>query len=126
VLAGLVALDATLATWGAFFPGAWFRLFHGAAYVDPQGLLRRCAANWLAFSVLQSVAAASWRKSPWWLMLIAGCRLGDALTDVTCLMVCQSATVMAWVAFPVAGAGNVAVGVWLARTFLRMAPGAER
>ena len=113
VLAGLVALDTVLAAWGFFAPALWFRFFHGADAVDPQGLLRRCAANWLAFAILQVVALVRWRRERGWLAAVAGMRLGDALTDVTCLVFCATATPAAYVLFPVAGAGNLLVGMWL-------------
>ena len=115
VLLSLVALDAILATWGFGFPALWFRFFHGSDYVDPQGLLRRCAANWLAFALLQAAALWRWRRDPRWLTLVAGMRLGDALTDVTCLAFSARATAAAWILFPIAGLGNVAIGVWLFR-----------
>jgi hypothetical protein len=114
-LAGLVALDALLTVWGFFLPDLWFRVFHGAGYVDPQGLLRRCAANWLAFAVVQAIALARWERSPGWLFAVAGMRWGDALTDVTCLAFASSVTPFALVAFPIAGLGNLVVGAWLWR-----------
>lgn len=117
VLWSLVALDAVLAIWAFAFPALWFRFFHGAAWIDPQALLYRCGANWLGFFVVQSVAALRWRNATWWLAVVAGCRLGDCLTDVTCLALADSRTVFAWIAFPIAGLGNLAVGVYLIRAF---------
>lgn len=114
-LAALVVLDVVLAGWGFFFPEAWFQLFHGADYVDPQALLRRCAANWLAFAVLEAVALARWERSPGWLLVVAGMRWGDALTDITCLAFASSTTVFSMIGFPLAGIGNVVLGVWLWR-----------
>jgi hypothetical protein len=113
VLAGLVALDLLLAAWGFLAPGLWFRFFHDGAAVDPQALLARCAAAWLAFALVQLHALFVWRRAPLWLAAVAGMRLGDALTDVTCVAFCERATWAAWVLFPVAGAGNVALGLWL-------------
>jgi hypothetical protein len=113
VLANLVALDAVLATWGFCFPTVWFRFFHDAPYVDPQGLLRRCAANWLAFAIVQAIALVRWQRDPRWLAAVAGMRLGDALTDVTCLTFASSTTAAAWVLFPIAGLGNLVIGWWL-------------
>ena len=115
VLGALVLTDLVLTVWGFAFPHAWFRVFHGAELVDPQGLLPRCAANWLAFLVIQIAALVRWRREPWWLYVVAGCRLGDALTDVTCLFACAHATTWAKIAFPVAGVGNVLTGVFLVR-----------
>ena len=73
VLVGLVLLDLVLTVAAGFFPALWFRVFHGAPYIDPQGLLRRCiAGNWLAFLVLQALALRRWRREPWWLVLLRG------------------------------------------------------
>jgi hypothetical protein len=115
VLGGLVALDLGLAVWGFGFPDLWFRFFHGAERVDPQALLPRAAASWLAFSVLQLVALLRWERDRRWLAAIAGVRLADALTDVTCLAFAATTTPAAWVLFPIAGAGNLALGAWLWR-----------
>lgn len=120
ILVALVATDFVLSVWGFFFPSLWFSFFHGAAYVDPQGLLRRCAASWLAFFVLQTIALFRWRRDAMWLAVVAGCRLGDALTDVTCLAFASSTTPFAWIAFPIAGVGNVVVGVLLIRAYQAM------
>ena len=48
--------DLTLAIIAGFFPDVWFRFIHGVQPVDPQGLLRRTAAIWLAFSLFHFVA----------------------------------------------------------------------
>ncbi|MBI4953303.1 MAG: hypothetical protein HY908_14825 [Myxococcales bacterium] len=120
-LALLLALDVGLTAWGFFFPELWFRLFHGAAYEDPQGLLRRCAANWLAFAILQALALVRWERAPGWLLAVAGMRLGDALTDLTCLAFAASVTPFALAAFPLAGVGNVVAGAWLWRQHGRLA-----
>jgi hypothetical protein len=115
VLGGLIALDLVLSIAAFFFPALWFEMFHGAAYVDPQGLLRRCGANWLAFFVIQVVALLRWERERCWLAVVAGMRLGDTLTDITCLMFAASATRAAWILFPLAGIGNLVVGAWLLR-----------
>jgi hypothetical protein len=115
VLGSLIALDLVLTLWGFFLPRLWYSFFHGADYLDPEGLLRRCAANWLAFFVLQTIALFKWQKDRSWLAVVAGCRLGDALTDVTCLAFASHTTIFAWIAFPVAGIGNLICGVFLLR-----------
>jgi hypothetical protein len=117
ILASLVGLDLVLTLWGFFAPRLWYAFFHGADYVDPEGLLRRCAANWLAFFILQVIALARWRRSPMWLAVVAGCRLGDALTDVTCLAFAAHSTIFARIAFPAAGIGNLVAGVVLLRAY---------
>ena len=114
----LAVLDSVLAAWGFFFPSAWYSFFHDAPYVDPQGLLRRCAANWLAFCFVQTIALVMWRRHPWWIAVVAGCRIGDCLTDLTCLAFCNSISNWGVLAFPVAGVGNLAGGVLLIREFI--------
>jgi hypothetical protein len=123
ILWSLVALDAGLAFWAFAAPGFWFRFFHGADRVDPQALLYRCGANWTAFLVLQLIAALRWRKERWWLFVVAGCRLGDCLTDITCLALAASTTIFAWIAFPVAGIGNLVGGVLLIRAGIAASAG---
>jgi hypothetical protein len=115
VLGALVALDLVLAAWGFLLPGLWFRFFHGAELVDPQAYLPRAAASWAAFFLVQLIALVRWERERRWLAAVAGMRLGDALTDVTCLAFAASTTPAAWILFPVAGAGNLALGAWLLR-----------
>lgn len=117
-LAFLVTLEMVLSVWGFFFPEAWYWFFHGADYIDPQGLLRRCAANWLGFLIVQAVALARWERAPWLLTVVAGCRFSDVLTDITCLIFADSISVWGAIAFPVAGLGNLAFGflmIWFYR-----------
>jgi hypothetical protein len=120
ILVGLVVLDLALAIWGFVFPDTWFSFFHGSSRIDPRALLFRCAANWTGFVVIQVIALARWRVRPVWIAVVAGCRLGDVLTDVTCLVFSESHTVFAWIAFPLAGLGNVVLGVFLLRAFDRI------
>jgi hypothetical protein len=117
ILGSLIGLDLVLTVWGFFLPRLWYSFFHGSDYIDPQALLFRCAANWLAFFLLQVFALSRWRRDPMWLAVVAGCRLGDALTDVTCLAFASRVTVFAWIAFPIAGAGNLIAGIVLLRAY---------
>lgn len=123
LLGALVVLDLVLCIWAFFFPEFWFRFFHDSEYIDPQGLLRRCAANWLAFFVVQLVALIRWRRNHEWLMIVAGCRLGDILTDVTCLIFCERITLYGLIAFPLAGFGNLAFGIMLIRIYRTLKSG---
>jgi hypothetical protein len=81
----LVLLDIVLSLTCLFFPTVWFRVFHHAPYVDPQGLLRRTGAVWAAFTLLQLLALVRWRSRPYWLPLIAGVRLTEIFTIWVCL-----------------------------------------
>ncbi len=121
LLALLVVFDLVLTLWAFLLPDLWFAVFHGSPRVDPQALLQRCGANWAAFCTIQVLALLRWRRERWWLSVVAGCRLGDCLTDITCLAFCDRITAFGAVAFPAAGIGNVLVGVWLLRAYLRRA-----
>lgn len=86
VLVGAILIDVVLCgmTWVA--PDLWFETLHGAP-ADPAQLafLRRCGAHWAAFAVFQLVALLRWRSGLYWLLLAAGMRLSDLLTDLTYL-----------------------------------------
>lgn len=120
ILALLVALDVTLAIWGFGFPEAWFRLFHGAAYVDPQGYLPRAAGNWTAFAILQALAFFRWKKAPHWLAIVAGVRLSDIFTDFSCMIFCESLSGIGLVLFTAAGLGNILFGLYFLNIHKRL------
>lgn len=113
ILISLIIVDLILTIWGFFFPEFWYSFFHKSEYIDPQGLLRRCAANWFAFFIIQFLAFLYWQKNNWWLLLVAGCRLGDTLTDITCLIFCSKITIFGLIAFPFAGLANLIIGISL-------------
>ncbi len=111
-LAFLVALDVTLAVWGFCFPRLWFSLFHGAAYVDPQAYLPRAAGNWSAFAILQALSLSRWKKAPHWLAVVAGVRLSDVFTDLSCMIFCQSLSPAGLLLLSAAGLGNLFFGLY--------------
>ncbi|MFC2091551.1 hypothetical protein ACFLTD_02130, partial [Elusimicrobiota bacterium] len=81
LLFALIVFDVVISVTGFFFPYLWFEIFHGVLYDDPQGFLRRCAANWLAFALVQLIAYINWEKKPYWLAVVAGVRFSDIFTD---------------------------------------------
>jgi hypothetical protein len=111
-LAGLLALDVALAATAFLAPDLWFRLFHGVAYDDPEGLLRRCGANWAGFALFQAVALRRWKARPYWLFVVAGMRLSDVFTDWTYLAFARETTWLARVSLSVTSPANVVVGVF--------------
>jgi hypothetical protein len=117
VLLGLVALDVTIAIAAFFFPQLWFTVFHGAPYVDPQGLLPRMAANWAAFAVIQIIALRRWKANPEWLLVVAGARWGDMLTDWTYLACASSTTLFAKLALATTSPGNLVAGWFLFKSY---------
>jgi len=127
LLAGLVVLDIVLSGTCLFFPDLWFRWFHGAPYVDPQGLLRRTGAVWAAFTFLQFIALIRWQRYPHWLVLVAGVRLTD-ISDWTYLFFCSNITWFGRMALFISPPANLALGWILLRTWARVAdasPGAR-
>lgn len=119
LLGGLVALDAALTVLAFGFPALWFRVFHDAPYVDPQGLLRRTGAQWLGFALVQGVALARFRAAPWWLAAVAGVRLCDCLTDAVYLLACAQITWYGAAMLAVAGPANLVIGLYLLRAARR-------
>jgi hypothetical protein len=114
-LASLVALDVVLTIWAGFFPELWFRAFHGIAYDDPEGFLRRCAASWAAFAILQAIALGRWRQDPRWLLIVAGVRLSDVFTDWTYLAFARDRTWFAWASLTLTSPANLWLGLFLLR-----------
>jgi hypothetical protein len=126
VLAMLVLTDLVLSAWGFLLPDLWFSVFHDSARIDPQALLQRCAANWAAFLAIQLLALFRWKRESWWLPVVAGCRLGDVLTDITCLAMCEKISWLGAIAFPVAGIMNLVAGIWLIRAYRQLEGAGER
>ncbi len=117
ILLSLVLLDLALSVWAFCFPQAWFSAFHGVAYVDPEGLLPRMAANWAAFALFQAVALLRWRRGPHWLAVAAGVRLSDIFTDWTYLLFCHDVTWFGRVALFAASPMNAVAGWRLLRAY---------
>ena len=121
-LLALVILDVVLAILAIGYPQTWFDLFHGAPYVDPQGLLLRTGALWAAFALWQFVAFLCWRSQPYWLPLVAGIRLTEVFSDWTYLWVAESITWYGRVGLFLAPPGNVVFAIaliWAYRRLLR-------
>jgi hypothetical protein len=112
LLAGLVVFDCVIAVWASVFPQLWFDAFHGVRYVDPEALLRRTAAQWAGFALIQLVALIRWRREPWWLVAVAGVRLCDVFTDLVYVIFAQDLTWFARLTLPAMGPIN-ALLAWL-------------
>jgi hypothetical protein len=125
LLVFLVILDIVLSTIAICYPEAWFRIFHDAPYVDPQGLLRRTGALWAAFTLLQLIAVFRWEKEPWWLVLIAGVRLTELFSDWTYIYVAESLTTRGKLGLFIAPPGNLAFGIFLVWVYKKMMRGRE-
>ena len=121
----LVIFDLLVAAGAFLLPQLWFRILHAAEYVDPQGLLRRTGAIWVAFSVVQILALPRWRAAPHWLLLITGIRLSEMFADWTYLIFASSKTPFGTVALLVTLPANLLICWLLFATWRRMAGGAR-
>lgn len=83
VIGALVLMDGVLAGIMLLSGQTWFDLMHGTDHVDPGGYLKRTGALWLSFAIIQAIAFVRWREAPHWLMVLAGVRWGDVLSDWT-------------------------------------------
>ncbi len=117
MLISLLVLDIVLSCLAFFAPGFWFWFFHQTPYGDPQGLLRRCGANWAAFALFQALALVLWKKRLHWLVLAAGLRFSDIFTDWAYLRFCGSITPWGAVGLFLAGPANLFCGVYLLRAY---------
>jgi hypothetical protein len=119
LLGALFLLDLVLTLAAFLAPELWFRVFHGVAYVDPQGFLRRCGANWAAFALLQLIALRRWRRHPHWLAVIAGVRLSDMFTDWTYLLFAADITLFGRLSLFIVSPANLIIGLHFLRAFRR-------
>ncbi len=122
----LAVWDAVLATVALAFPAFWFRMFHQAPYVDPQGLLARTGAIWAAFALLQLLAFLKWADAPYWLAIVGGMRLSELFADVTYLLKASSITSSATVGLPLSTATNIIVALFFIQGFLLLQPRERR
>jgi len=119
LLVSLTGFDLLLVLWAFFLPDLWFWAFHGVERVDPQNLLQRMGANWAAFFLMQLLATLNWRRAPRWILIVAGVRLSDIFTDVTCVIACDDATWFAWATLPLMSLLNLLMGLWLIKAWKR-------
>ncbi len=117
ILLALVIFDITIAVIGFFFPELWFRVFHGVPYNDPEGFLRRCAANWTAFALIQAIALFRWEKDPVWLAMVAAARLSDIFTDLAYFWFCSDITLLGRASFLSAGPINLLLCWYFLKTY---------
>lgn len=120
LLVFLVILDIVLSTTCLLYPEKWFKMFHDAPYIDPQGLLKRTGAVWAAFTVLQLIAVFKWEKQPWWLVLIAGVRLTEIFSDWLYIYVSQSITTFGWIGLFVSPPSNLLFGWFLVHAYRKI------
>jgi hypothetical protein len=120
LLVFLVIYDVILSGTCLLRPDLWYRYIHGADYVDPQGLLLRTGAVWVAFSLFQLIARLKWEVQPMWLAVIAGIRLTEVFSDWTYLFVAQNVSAFGWFGLFVNPPMNALLGWYLIRTYRRI------
>jgi hypothetical protein len=119
----LIILDVVLSVLALLLPNTWFKLFHDQPYVDPQGLLRRTGAVWVAFTLLQFIAYMKWQEQPYWLVLIAGVRLTELFSDWTYLYFAQNITKVGRLSLLIAPPANLVMGWFFIQSFLKLTAG---
>jgi hypothetical protein len=118
VLIASIGVDVVLPALAALHPQWWFDVLHVGVTPDAMdlALLDRAAAQWVAFAALQIVALVRWRSWPDWLLLVAGARTSDWLTDLTYFATAPDLSSMRWVLlFPPlfnVGMSVILFGVW--------------
>lgn len=118
LLLAFAAWDLVLAAGALVFPDLWFRLFHGVPRVDPQALLARTGALWVAFALFHFIAWRKWQRAPYWLVLVGGMRLGEIFADPTYALLAADTTTMGRIGLIGAGAVNLIVALFFIRGFL--------
>ena len=117
----LAVWDLVLWAVAFFAPETWFDNVHGADYVDPQGLLRRTGATWLAFAIFQFVAFLRWKRAPFWLVFVAGMRLSELVADWVYAGSAQDLTTVGLVSLLATPVFNVVISVLLMRAYFAVA-----
>ena len=120
ILLALVIYDVILSSTCLIWPETWYKLIHGAPYVDPQGLLLRTGAVWAAFSLFQLIAWKKWQVQPFWLTVIAGIRLTEIFSDWTYLYVADNLTTLGWVGLFINPPMNLFLGWFFIRAYRRV------
>jgi hypothetical protein len=116
----LIILDVVLSILALLLPHTWFKIFHSQPYIDPQGLLRRTGAVWLAFTLLQCIAYMRWQEQPYWLVVIAGVRLTELFSDWTYLYFSQTITKVGRISLWIAPPANLVMGWLFIQSFLTL------
>jgi hypothetical protein len=121
VLVVFGAWDVVLALWTIFLPQLWFRFFHGSAFIDPQALLSRTGAVWLAFALFQLYAWRVWERQPYWLAVVGGMRLSEVFGDWVYLFRAEHVTASGASALLIATPMNLVVSWLLISTYVQIA-----
>jgi len=113
----LVVLDITLFSFCLFAPHYWFLIFHHADYVDPQALLKRTGGVWIGFTLMQAYALLKWKEQPHLLVMIAGVRLTEMVSDWIYLASAASHTWFASLGLTIAPIANIIFAWYFLRCY---------
>jgi hypothetical protein len=119
LLAGLVILDGAYVIVAFFFPEWWFASLHGVAYVDPEGLLPRAGAVWLAFVFVQLLTLTKWQSRSYWLAITAGLRSAELFTEWTYLFFAHDMTIGGKIGLFLSTPANMVVCWFFFQSFLK-------
>lgn len=122
VLGVLVLSDVALSGLVLISGQAWFDLVHGTDYVDPQGLLKRTGAVWASQALIQVIAFFRWRDALHWLLVLAGLRWADMLSDAVYWLAADDRT---WLghALLLASPLNLLLGLFFYRAYFALRDG---
>jgi hypothetical protein len=118
LLIGLIVLDLTYTIVGFFFRDFWFAAFHGVPYVDPEGLLPRASAVWLAFTLIQCITLFKWQTQSYWLAITAGLRSAELFTEWTYLYFAHDLTSLGRIGLLISTPANMVVCWFFFRSYL--------
>jgi hypothetical protein len=121
LLIGFAVWDLILAAGALAFPDLWFRLFHGVPHDDPQALLARTGAVWLAFALFHFIAWRRWRAAPHWLAIVGGMRLAEIFADPAYALLAESTTTPGRIGLLAAAPVNLVVALYFIRVYLKEA-----
>ncbi len=120
---GATIEDTTIFVLSWLAPEVWFQWFH---HLQPVGLdvalLRRAGGQWAAFAAVQAITLWRWRAQPAWLMVVAGLRASDLLTDLSYIAAVPSLTTLGWVALSPPAFLNTAFIVVMVKAWRASAP----
>jgi hypothetical protein len=117
VIGVLVVMDGVLGALILISGDTWYDLVHGTDYVDPQAALKRTGALWIGFAIVQAIAFLRWRQGVHWLMILAGIRFGDVLSDWIYWADAEDHTWLGHVGLLLASPGNLLIGLFFYRAY---------
>jgi len=120
VIGALVVVDAALGVLILVSGNTWYDLVHGTDYVDPQAALKRTGALWIGFAIVQAIAFFRWRQGLHWLMILAGIRFGDVLSDWIYWADAADKTWLGHAGLLLASPGNLLLGLFFYRAYFAL------